>query len=548
LATGLFNQVPYLNCNTPPATVGSVTFAMPTASGNPNYVSTADGYDLATQVCFQPLGPSAANPEGAAKAIADLQNQYIAATAAVGTAGQNPNFIGNTLSYIFGQAYAPNFRTSRSYQMNIGVQRQIGKGVLTVDYVRNLSLHFQMAIDINHVGDANHLNFTAAQNAIAATLAACQKSTIDEAIKHCPGLHPAGGGQPAGPATIDDFASFGLDSGAVFYNNYCGGDDAAYCGITPDVGAAFGGINPALGSFYMNFPMGRSLYQGLQSEYKVRTKDPMPGLSALDLDINYTLSRFNSDGGNDQHFTSLAWDMRNPVAFMGPTSQDRTHQFKFGGTFEFAHHGPRLALIGGVYSAAPSNMQLPTQGSVGEIFRSDLTGDGTTGDFLNAAKTGIGHPGSYMRSVPNSELYSYTQNWNATYGNGSTLTPAGQALVNAKLFTQLQLVELGAVIPSIQLPPTGHMGNGIYKDVDTVVSWPFKLRERLTILPSISFFNVFNFSNFGALGGLTGGDGAINGTVAGSNTSSNTVRIGRGTGVFAVGAPREAEFGLRIDF
>jgi len=81
-----------------------------------------------------------------------------------------------------------------------------------------------------------------------------------------------------------------------------------------------------------------------------------------------------------------------------------------------------------------------------------------------------------------------------------------------------------------------------------VVSWPFKFRERLTILPSISFFNVFNFSNFGALGGLTGGDGAINGTVAGSNTSSNTVRIGRGTGVFAVGAPREAEFGLRIDF
>jgi hypothetical protein len=67
----------------------------------------------------------------------------------------------------------------------------------------------------------------------------------------------------------------------------------------------------------------------------------------------------------------------------------------------------------------------------------------------------------------------------------------------------------------------------------------------------VSFFNVFNFVNFGALssvGGLSGGDGTINGTVAGTNNSSNTVRIGRGSGVFAVGAPREAEFGLRLDF
>jgi hypothetical protein len=357
-------------------------------------------------------------------------------------------------------------------------------------------------------------------------------------------LHPASGGQPAGPATIDDFANFGLDSGYVYYDGY----SAAYWGLTPDTGAAFGGINPGLGSFYMNFPMGRSVYNGLQSEYKVRVNDPFAGLHALDLDVNYTLSRFVSDGGSDQHFTSTAWDYRNPVAFMGPTSQDRTHQFKFGGTFEFAHHGPRLALIGGVASPQPSDMRLPTQGTVGEIFRSDLTGDGTTGDFLNSAKTGIGHPGSYMRSISNAGLYNYIQTWNATYGNGSTLTPAGQALVNAGLFTQEQLVELGAVIPTLQLPPQNHMGNGIYKDVDTIISWPFKWREKLTILPSISFFNVFNFSNFGSLGGLEGGNGAINGTVAGSNTSSNTVRVGRGSGVFAVGAPREAEFGLRFDF
>ena len=77
---------------------------------------------------------------------------------------------------------------------------------------------------------------------------------------------------------------------------------------------------------------------------------------------------------------------------------------------------------------------------------------------------------------------------------------AGKALVSAGLFTQQELLALGAVIPSIPAPPANNAGNGYYKDIDTVLSWPFKFREKLTILPSISFFNVFNFRNFGALG------------------------------------------------
>ena len=143
-------------------------------------------------------------------------------------------------------------------------------------------------------------------------------------------------------------------------------------------------------------------------------------------------------------------------------------------------------------------------------------------------------------------MNAYITNFNKTMAG--TLTPAGQTLVAAGLFTRQQLVTLGAVVPSIQAPPSNNAGNGHYKDVGTILSWPFKFREHVTILPSVSFFNIFNFKNFGPLGNLSGGDGAINGTVAGTNTSSNTVRIGRGTGVFAVGAPRETEFGLRIDF
>lgn len=546
LPTGLFNQTPYLNCQ-PGAAAGSLAFALPGPGGTQNSVTSIDGYDLATQVCFETLGPSAGNAEGAAKAMADLQAEYIAATAAVGTAGQNPNFVGNTLE--LGYPYYPNFRTARSYQMNIGIQRQLTKGgVLTVDYLRNIGLHFQVGVDVNHVGDARYLETNAALNAINTTVANAGCSPAASAAQAQAAVACYIASNPG--ASINDFANNGLDSGAAYYGGY----SAPYFGLTPDTGAAFGGVNPNLGSMFMNYPMGRSVYNGLQSEYRQQKSNPFRGVRSMDLQVNYTLSRFVSNGGRDQHFTPNAWDFRNPTAFSGPTLEDRTHQFKFGATFDFAHHGPRLSLIGGFASPQPSDLQVPIQGTVGEIFRSDLTGDGTTGDFLDSAGQGIGHPGTFMRSVSPKGLAADINHFNNTVAG--TLTPAGQSLVHAGLFTQQQLVALGAVVPTIQTPPVNNAGNGHYKDLDAVVSWPFKVWDKLTILPSVSFFNIFNFANFGVLGlplsstndSLTGGDGSVNGTTAGTNPSSNTVRVGRGSGVFAVGAPREIEFGMRIDF
>src|SRR5208337_4021766 len=99
--------------------------------------------------------------------------------------------------------------------------------------------------------------------------------------------------------------------------------------------------------------------------------------------------------------------------FMGPTLQDRTHQFKFGAIFDIAHHGPRLSLIGSFASPQPSDLRIPVYTSTGEIFRSDLTGDGTTGDFLNTAN-GIGHPGTFMRSITPKNLDAYLQYFNNT--------------------------------------------------------------------------------------------------------------------------------------
>ena len=82
------------------------------------------------------------------------------------------------------------------------------------------------------------------------------------------------------------------------------------------------------------------------------------------------------------------------------------------------------------------------------------------------------------------------------------------------------------------------------------ISWSYKFRERFTVQPSAGFYNLFNFANFDlpgtALNGLlTGAAGQINGT---TRLGYNVDRVGVGTGVYSLGAPRQLEFGLRLTF
>jgi len=69
------------------------------------------------------------------------------------------------------------------------------------------------------------------------------------------------------------------------------------------------------------------------------------------------------------------------------------------------------------------------------------------------------------------------------------------------------------------------------------------------VIPSVSIFNTFNFANFDSAanaltGQLNGTAGSINGTVYDGRPD----RIGAGTGVFAFGAPRTIEWGLKLNF
>ena len=540
LATGLFFQSQTLGC----AGAGNTFFSIPGAPGGK--VSSINGVDLGSGVCGQPLSVSA-------PLVAALQQEYQAAVKAAGPSA-NPSFVGNTLevsSPIQGLSlFDPNFRNARSYQFNVGMQHEIWKGgVLTADYIRNVSTRFMLTIDQNHVGDARFLDVNAANTAIANTLANCGVATVAAATT--PGAICAATGNPI---TINDFASNGLDSGNAF-----GGGPANL------TGAAFGGINRNVGVGDFEMPEGRSTYNALQMSYKQQLANPMPGFTSMNLTVAYTLSRFVGDGGNDQFFSATAVDFNNPSYFTGPTSLDRTDAFKFGLTMEVAHHGPRLSVIGNFGTAHPSTpfLQAENGGSAagvtsgGEIFRSDLTGDGTVQDiFPTASGQAAGKPGQFMRSVSTTQLVNLINGWNST--TAGTLTPAGQSLVATGLFTTAQLQELQATKPYLAPPPAGAVGNGIFREVSTTLAWPIKLTERFSLEPSFSAFNVFNLANFGTeFGGMpysvtpiapgsVGSAGSVNGTASGSTRES--VRIGTGSGVFSLGAPRQVEWGIRLNF
>ena len=489
------------------------------AGGTPIPVSFPDGTTVAPTFCNQPIGTAASQ-------VPAFLQVFQQATVAAG-AQANPNFIGNaftaSVNTTGANLFAPDYQTPRSVQFNIGIQRQLASNtVLSVDYLRNVATHTLLGIDVNHVGDAGTLNVANAQAAIASTLAACQAGTIDAAIAACPGLHPGG-------ATISDFASLGLDSGTTL------------CGGFPCPSAAFAGMNSQFGVVQMMFPIGRSVYNGLQVSLKQDVQHPFRGLRALNLQVSYALSRLSSTS-RDQDFTNgiSATDFRNPLKFIGPNGLDRTNQFSFGAYAELPASF-RIGLIGHFQTALPQTLTVPSTGAPGDIFQSDLTGDGTVGDVLTGTNIG-----SFGRSVKLDDLNQVIGNFNNNVAQ--SLTPAGQALVDAGLFTTAQLLALGATVQPIAPAPAGQVGLDPFKTVDLRLSYVYR-RERLEIEPSISVYNLFNFANFDGpsqplSGVLTGQALSLNGTT--SQTRTN--RIGLGSGVFALGAPRIFEWGVRFSF
>jgi Carboxypeptidase regulatory-like domain len=500
-------------------------------NGNAQPLPFTTTIDL-TQICGKPIG-------SVFQQIVTLQQQYQAAVLAAGPS-QNGVYVGNLLAdgaNITGtNLYYPNYQTPRSVQMNIGIQRELKPGmVLTVDYLRNVATHTLLSGDTNHVGDSRFFDAGAAQAAIAATNASFSQggapcATVDCAI--------------AAGATIANYQANGLDSGY----SLCGGLPFPLgCSVHP----AFPGINSAVGANQMLLPIGRSVYNGLQTSLRENVRNPLPGLKALDLQVSYSYSRYVSTA-RDSDFINYAADNRNPTAYMGPNALDRTHQLSFGGTLDLPANF-RFTMIGHVYSPLALNLNLPGGG----IFVSDLTGDGT-GDGGAASNAGLGDLfpgtkyGAFGRDVSVGKLRNLIANYNNS--NVGQPTPAGQVLISNNLFTLSQLQQLGGVQQALNPVPQGAVGQAWLRAFDLGLSWGYKFKDRYEVRPGVTVFNAFNLANFDGVSAPfsttldplgTATPGAPNST---TNPQPAALRLGLGSGVFGLGSPRVVEFALKFIF
>jgi hypothetical protein len=223
---------------------------------------------------------------------------------------------------------------------------------------------------------------------------------------------------------------------------------------------------------------------------------------------------------------------------------DRTDQLSFGG-YATLPAGFQISLISHFWSPLATSVIVPnTNLGPGEIFRTDFTGDGTAQDPVPGT-----HVGNFGRGINKSNINSVINAYNSTYAGQPT--PAGQVLIQNGLFTQAQLVQMGdGVAPTLPNAPPGQVNLGWLRALDLKLSWTRTFYERFTVQPNVGFYNVVNFSNFDLPGEtlnglLTGAAGQINGT---NSVAHNIDRVGVGTGVYALGAPRQIEFGLTLTF
>ncbi len=535
------------------------------APGAPSGLPVPGGQLLAgSSVCGTSSGPPLIG--NAAGAIAGLEKQWQAMTP-IDLKAPNPNYIQTDLTQCkqgigcffppgAPSLFDPNYRSPRSVQMNIGIQREIRPGmVISADYIRNVQTHFLLGVDVNHSGDARYFNKAGAQSAIAATLTACGVASIQAGIgAPCPNANPATGafvdaaGNPRG-LTIADFAGNGLGSSTDM-----GG---ASCLVALGYPCAFGGINPASPPMAFLQPIGRSVYNGLQMKWTDNVQRPFRGVRSLNFQVAYALSRFENSGGganpgqaitagkSDQDFVIPALDNSQPNRYFGPSVLDRTHQLSFGGYAQMPG-GFELSVMSHFYSPLSITPTVAsTQIGPGEIFRTDFTGDGTVQDPLPGT-----HLGSFDRGVSASSLNNLI---NAFNGTVNQVTPAGQVLIQNGLFTLAQMQALGGTInggKQLATAPAGQVNLDWLRAFDMTLSWNYNIKEKLTIRPSVGFYNLLNFANFDLPGSmlsglLSGSAGTINGTdYAGHFTN----RAGAGTGLNSLGTPRQIEFGLRVTF
>jgi len=318
----------------------------------------------------------------AASEIAQLQAEY-QALSPFSLTNPNPNylqtgFLEPGINFRLG-LFAPDYKTPRSTQINVGIQRELSPGVvLSVDYLRNVTTALLLGIDQNHTGDVRYFYKNAALTAISATTSqfGCGGGTNAAAI-NC---------AIAAGATIANFGQNGLDSQ---------GDLGGTCAT----GCAFGGENPNAPAMPFLVPAGISKYNALDVKLVYQKTNPFKGLRSVNAQISYSYSSFKNSGGgpgilgvlggvsnSDQDFIVASLDNDNPNRYFGPSLLNRPNQLSFGVVGDLPKNF-QLSFIGHFYSALSVPIEVPGSGP-GAIFQTDFTGDGTTQDPLPGTVNG----------------------------------------------------------------------------------------------------------------------------------------------------------------
>jgi len=471
-----------------------------------------------------------------------LQQAY---QSAFSGAASNANFIGNPNAFaspMLNQLSLidPNYQTPRTVQMNVGLRHELRPGlVFSVDYLRQVTTRSLLGVDVNQGGAANTFNLA---NALAARdLAQVQNgcltgtnqvSCMVAKLGAIGALNAYGGAGIGGPAQVS------------------GGAPCSYC--------AFPGLHPNLGVNVVDMPVGRSVYSGVLLSLNQEITNFSRGVRSASFRFSYSHSR-NVSQGQDTTFSLLANDYANPDRFTGPDALDRTHQVSIAAHFDL-QHSLQLSFLSHFASPLPVTLRFPQEAGGAEILVTDWNGDGSTGDLVPGTTVG-----TYMRSWNSGSLLRLINGYNANFPNSSgPQTAAGNALINAGVFSLPELQSMGGVMQPLAAPVSHLAGLGWFKTFDVRLGWEHQLGERFTITPSVSLYNVFNFANFDMPGYVQSGilnygagslmSGATlvqpQNTVGGNSSFANgrTNRTSLQPNMNASGAPRAVQWGLKLSF
>jgi hypothetical protein len=421
--------------------------------------------------------------------IVEQINTALQAAYATGFANYDPNSgpseFDATGGVTFGGQFPGDYKIPYSMQFNLGFQREIARGhVLSVDYVRQrgVGLPLQL-IDYERRRDAAFLDVAAARASLGARL----------------GIAPAA----VNPAAIQNYINA---NGVTSINTFALANDTIWPGRT------------SLNTRARLVGGGYSLYQGLQVYMQGRFGDNW--LERIGVDrvfkgtsytLAYSLSKNESTGGGGRpEFIANTVNNRDFNRAFGPNSLDRTHNLTISASVDMIG-GFRLDQIWRVSTAPPLTVTIPGNGSANAIFRTDYNGDGGTGTSPRTDILPGTNVGDFGRKITNlTALNQYIIRYNQDYAGH--ITPHGQALVAAGLFTEAQLKALGAVLPTIALIPEGNPDPFETRwNADMRISRPIRFGgERFVLEPSWSVINVFNNNASLTYSGLSGGFGSLN--------------------------------------